>query len=70
MLTPSSKSTQRVTQKRLLRSPGVSLPPSKEIRVFPGITTNLIPKQPTVAILFSSIVYNKFQHPRVLFLFE
>jgi hypothetical protein len=32
MLTPSSKSTRRVTQKRLLRSPGVSLPPSKEIR--------------------------------------
>ena len=55
MLTPSSKITRRVTQKRLLRSPGVSLPPSKEIRVFPGITTNLIPKQPMQLATFDGI---------------
>ena len=56
MLTPSSKSTQRVKQKRLLRSPGASLSPSKEIRVFPGITTNLIPQQPMQLATFDGIV--------------
>lgn len=50
MLTPSSKS------KRLLRSPGASLPPSKEIRVFPGITTNLIPQQLVQLATFDGIV--------------